>query len=248
MKPIKKILLIISRKMRDSFLDLLPIILVIFFFQAFVLQQGIPDFKQLLFGSFLVWLGLMFFIEGLEMVLFPIGNTLAVSLSKKGNFALILTFAFLLGFSTVIAEPALLAISEEATRIVFEANLIDPQRTSPEQFSLGLRVSVALAVGCAILIGMIRIAKGWPIQWVIIPGYIAVIVVTLIAPKEIIGIAFDSGGVATSTITVPLITALGIGFASTIKGRNPMVDGFGLIGIAVMLPMLFVMLYGLVML
>jgi hypothetical protein len=141
-----------------------------------------------------------------------------------------------------------LAISEEATRIVFEANLIDPQRTSPEQFSLGLRVSVALSVGFAILIGIIRIAKGWPIQWVIIPGYIAVIVVTLIAPKEIIGIAFDSGGVATSTITVPLITALGIGFASTIKGRNPMVDGFGLIGIAVMLPMLFVMLYGLVML
>jgi hypothetical protein len=113
-------------------------------------------------------------------------------------------------------------------------------------YAMGLRITVALSVGVAILVGLVRILKGWPIQYLIIGGYIAVMIITAFAPKEIVGIAYDSGGVTTSTVTVPLVTALGVGLASTIRGRNPLVDGFGLIAFASLLPMIFVMLYGMV--
>lgn len=227
-------------------MDLLPIILVVTFFQLVILQQPFPDFKEILFGSILVLFGLMLFIEGLELALFPLGNSMAYALTKKGSVLWILVFAFALGFSTTIAEPALIAVAQEAGRVSSEASLISNDPDSIDAFALGLRLSVAFSVGIAILLGVFRILKGWPLHYLIIGGYLLVIIMTAIAPKEIIGIAYDTGGVATSTITVPLVTALGVGLASSIKGRNPFSDGFGLIALAVMVPMIFVMAYGLI--
>ncbi|HAH03070.1 MAG TPA: DUF1538 domain-containing protein, partial [Vibrio sp.] len=158
----------------------------------------------------------------------------------------LLTFAFCLGFGTTIAEPALTAVAAEAAEVAAEGGVIPNSLDEREQYADGLRFTVALSVGIAILLGVLRILKGWPIQYMIIGGYIGVVVLTAFAPENIIGIAYDSGGVTTSTITVPLVTALGVGLASAIKGRNPMIDGFGLIAFASLLPMMFVMVYGMV--
>jgi hypothetical protein len=231
-------------KLRSAFLDLLPIILVVTFFQLVILRQPFPQFGEIVFGSFLVLIGLMLFIEGLEMGLFPIGESMAYALAKKGNLFWLMFFSFALGFSTTVAEPALIAVTQEAARVSADANLIDSSQESKENYALGLRLSVAFSVGLAILIGVLRILKGWPIYYLIIGGYILVMLVTLIAPQEIIGLAYDLGGVTTSTITVPLVTALGVGLATVIKGRNPLIDGFGLIAFASLLPMIFAMLYG----
>lgn len=239
-----KLLRSVLVKLKISFLDLLPIVLVVAFFQAVVLQQPIPNWPEVLIGLIFVVIGLMLFVEGLEIGLFPIGENLSYDLAKKGSLFWLLAFSFLLGFSTTIAEPALIAVAKEAAKIALEANLIQPEMES--SYALGLRFSVAFSVGLAILIGILRIIKGWPIYYLIIGGYILVIVITLFAPEEIIGIAYDAGGVTTSTITVPLVTALGVGLASVIQGRSPLTDGFGLIAFASLLPMIFVMLYGMI--
>lgn len=232
-------------KLKAAFTDLVPVILVIGFFQVAVLRQPLPDFGDVVLGSILVVVGLMLFVEGLEMGLFPIGEAMANSLTRKGSIFWLLTFSFALGFSTTIAEPALIAVADEAARVASTADLIDKSEDSLKAYSMGLRLSVALAVGAAILLGVLRILKGWPIWALIIGGYVGVMVMTLFAPKEIIGIAYDAGGVTTSTITVPLVTALGVGLASSVRGRNPMIDGFGLIAFASLTPMIFVMAYGL---
>ncbi len=224
--------------------DLAPIAIVIAFFQIFILQQPIPNMTNLIVGSFLVVIGLTFFIYGLEMGLFPIGESMAFAFARKGNVFWLLLFAFCLGFGTTIAEPALIAVSKKAARIASEAGVIEANAAAINQYAQGLKFTVAFSVGLAALIGVLRIIKGWPIQWIIMGGYVLVVLMTLIAPKEIIGIAYDSGGVTTSTITVPLMTALGIGLASSIKGRNPMLDGFGLIALASLTPIIFVMAYG----
>ena len=156
-------------------------------------------------------------------------------------------FAFCLGFGTTIAEPALTAVTAEAAEVAAEGGVIPNNEQDMENYADGLRLTVAVSVGLAILLGVLRILKGWPIHYMIIGGYIGVVILTDFAPQNIIGIAYDSGGVTTSTITVPLVTALGVGLASAIKGRNPMVDGFGLIAFASLLPMMFVMIYGMVM-
>jgi hypothetical protein len=144
-----------------------------------------------------------------------------------------------------VAEPALIAIAKQAGTIAADAGLLDPNPEVVERYSLGLRLSVAASVGFAILIGVIRILKGWPIYYLIIGGYILVMIITTFAPEEIIGLAYDAGGVTTSTITVPLVTALGVGLSTSIKGRSPLTDGFGLVAFASLLPMMFVMIYGL---
>jgi len=231
---------------RSSVRDLLPIILVVAFFQLFVLQQPIPNLENILIGTFLVVLGLTFFIQGLEMALFPIGETLAYGFARKGSLAWLVIFAFGLGFGTTIAEPALIAVAEEASEVAARAGVIEEQEEAMEDYALGLRMTVALSVGLAIAVGVIRIVKGWPIHYLIIAGYLGVVIMTAFAPPEIIGIAYDSGGVTTSTVTVPLVTALGVGLASSIKGRNPMTDGFGLIAFASLTPMIFVMVYGII--
>jgi len=227
-----------------SFRDLVSIIIVIAFFQLIVIKQPIPHFQTLLAGTLLVMLGLTLFVKGLQIGLFPIGETLAYELARKGSVFWLLVFAFALGFGTTIAEPALIAVANEAANVAANGGMIAMDNSSKASYALGLRFTVALSVGVAIMLGVIRIIKGWPIQYVIISGYIGVVIMTAIAPDEIIGIAYDSGGVTTSTITVPLVTALGVGLASSIKGRNPMVDGFGLIALASLTPMIFVMAYG----
>jgi len=230
--------------MLSSLRDLAPIVLVIAFFQLVVLQQPIPNLGQLLGGLALVVMGLTFFVYGLEMGLFPIGETMAYAFARKGSLLWLVLFAFALGFGTTIAEPALIAVADEAAAVAAGGGLIADELAARESYALGLRYTVAISVGAAIVIGVIRILKGWPIQWLIIGGYLGVVVMTVFAPAEIIGIAYDAGGVTTSTITVPLVTALGVGLASSIRGRNPMTDGFGLIAFASLTPMIFVMGYG----
>ena len=230
--------------MLGSLRDLLPIILVILFFQFLVLQQPLPNIGQILIGVLFVVLGLTFFIHGLEQGLFPIGESMASALARKGSLFWLVVFAFALGFGTTVAEPALIAVAAEAAAVAAEGGMIDSTESARKSYASGLRYTVAFSVGLAIVIGVIRILKGWPVQWLIIGGYVVVVIMTMFAPKEIIGIAYDSGGVTTSTITVPLVTALGVGLASSIRGRNPMIDGFGLIAFASLTPMIFVMAYG----
>nr|WP_083939948.1 DUF1538 domain-containing protein [Grimontia sedimenti] len=232
--------------MLGSLKDLLPIILVIGFFQIIVLQQPLPDSLSILIGLVLVVMGLTFFVFGLEMGLFPIGESMAHSLARKGSVFWLVVFAFLLGFGTTIAEPALTAVAAEAAEVAAEGGMIAMTEDAQSSYANGLRITVALSVGFAIVLGVLRILKGWPIHRIIIGGYILVVIMTAFAPRYIIGIAYDSGGVTTSTITVPLVTALGVGLATVIKGRNPMVDGFGLIAFASLSPMIFVMVYGMV--
>lgn len=229
-----------------SLRDLMPIILVIAFFQLVVLQEPLPNLVSILFGLLLVVFGLTFFIFGLEMGLFPIGESMAQAFARKGSVFWLLIFAFCLGFGTTVAEPALTAVAGEAAEVAAEGGMIANDTLAMEEYANGLRYTVALSVGIAIMVGVLRILKGWPIQYMIIGGYIGVVILTMFAPPSIIGVAYDSGGVTTSTITVPLVTALGVGLASAIKGRNPMIDGFGLIAFASLLPMMFVMVYGMV--
>jgi uncharacterized membrane protein (DUF2068 family) len=228
----------------DSFRDLLPIILVIAFFQGLVLRQPIPDLGGLLSGTLLVLAGLSLFVRGLELGLFPLGESMAYAFARKGSLFWLLAFAFALGFGTTVAEPALIAVAKEAAQVAAEGGVIANRPDARAAYATGLRLTVALSVGFAIAVGVLRIIRGWPIQYLIIGGYLGVVVMTAFAPAEIIGIAYDSGGVTTSTITVPLVAALGVGLASSIKGRNPMVDGFGLIAFASLTPMIFVMGYG----
>ncbi|EGU35922.1 putative PTS system mannose-specific, factor IIC [Vibrio ichthyoenteri ATCC 700023] len=246
MLEMKQALGALLRAMLGSFRDLMPIIVVIAFFQLVVLQEPLPNLVSITFGLLLVVLGLTFFIFGLEMGLFPIGESMAQAFAKKGSVLWLLIFAFCLGFGTTVAEPALTAIADEAAEVAAEGGMIINNDSSREAYANGLRLTVALSVGVAIVLGVLRILKGWPIQTMIIGGYIGVVILTVFAPESIIGVAYDSGGVTTSTITVPLVTALGVGLASSIKGRNPMIDGFGLIAFASLLPMMFVMVFGMV--
>jgi len=234
----------IYRRVSESGKDLAPIVAVVAGFQILVLRQPFPDLLGILSGTFLVLLGLTLFIEGLEMGLFPIGETMAYSFVRKGNLFWLLVFAFGLGFSTTVAEPALIAVAKEAALIAEQAGLLEPKEEARNAYALGLRFTVAISVGLAITLGVFRILKRWPIHYFIIGGYVVVILMSMVAPAEIIGIAFDSGGVTTSTVTVPLVTALGVGLASSLLHGNPMVDGFGLIAFASLFPMIFVMAYG----
>ncbi len=213
--------------------DLAPIILVIAFFQVVVLQQPFPNLANVLVGLLCVIAGLTLFIQGLESGLFPLGEEIAQEFANKG-------------FGTTVAEPALIAVAAEAAEVAAEAGFIAATDAARADYAFNLRMVVAVSVGIAILLGVVRILKGWPIHRLIIGGYVLVTFMTLFAPDEIVGVAYDSGGVTTSTITVPLVTALGVGLARSIRGRNPMVDGFGLIAFASLTPMIFVLGYGMV--
>ena len=237
-------LIIILKKLKEAIADLVPIIIVIVFFQVVVIQQPFPEIIEIIIGVLFVVVGLMLFVEGLETGLFPIGETMAYALAKKGSMLWLLIFSFTLGFSTTIAEPALIAVAKEASVIASGADLISGDLESMSNYALGIRLSVAFSVGLAIVLGVLRILKGWPLYYLIIGGYIIIMLITMVAPKEIIGLAYDAGGVTTSTITVPLVTALGVGLASVIKGRSPLIDGFGLIAFASLLPIISVLIFG----
>lgn len=226
--------------------DLTPILFIVAFFQIVVLQKPFDNITELAIGFGFVLVGLALFVRGLEMALFPLGETLANALATRGSLSLLLIFSFGLGFGTTVAEPALIAVGEEATRVMAAAGVIEADPASQKTYANALRYTVAVSVGTSLVIGVFRILKGWPIHWLIIGGYVVVVLLTPIAPREIIGIAYDSGGVTTSTITVPLVTSLGVGLAQVIRGRNPMVDGFGLIAFASLMPIIFVLLFGLV--
>ena len=234
----------LPRFLSGSARDLTPIVLVIALFQLIVLRQPFPNLGSVLIGLALVLLGLAFFVRGLDLGLFPLGESMAYAFARKGSLGWLLAFSFALGFGTTAAEPALIAIAAEAAAVAADAGAIADNDEARLRYALGLRLTVAVAVGVAIVIGVLRILSGWPIHLMIAAGYLLVVVTTVFAPEEIIAIAYDSGGVTTSTITVPLVTALGVGLASSIEGRNPVVDGFGLIAFASLTPIVFVMLYG----
>ena len=246
MKESDYLLPTILRRLAGSVQDLAPIILVIAFFQIVVIQQPFPNLWNVVTGLACVVVGLALFIQGLESGLFPIGEALAQGFARKGSVFALLAFAFCLGFGTTVAEPALIAVAGEAASVASEAGVIQDNDSARDSYALRLRMVVAFSVGVAIVLGVFRILKGWPIHYLIIGGYLLVTVMTVFAPPEIVGIAYDSGGVTTSTITVPLVTALGVGLASSIRGRSPMVDGFGLIAFASLTPMICVMGYGMV--
>ncbi len=219
--------------LKESFRDLLPIILVIMFFQLAIIQTVPENWLSTTIGLAIVGVGLAVFLLGLEVGIFPVGEGLASDFARKGSTKWIVIFAFMIGFGTTVAEPALIVIAQKAASI--SSGRID---------AFTLRMVVAFSVGFAIVLGVWRIIKGHPIHYYIITGYVMVVAATAFAPKEIVGLAYDLGGVTTSTVTVPLVAALGIGLASTIKGRNPVLDGFGLIAFASLTPMVFVQFYG----
>ncbi|RLA48953.1 MAG: DUF1538 domain-containing protein [Gammaproteobacteria bacterium] len=230
--------------------DVLPIAAIIFGFQFFVLRQKPANLSEILWGFVWVLAGLSLFLLGLEWCLFPLGRLMAEQLTDPvfvqstlnagetaadinwTHYYWVYIFAFLIGFSTTIAEPSLIAVAIKANEVSGGAIGI-----------WGLRISVALGVAVGISLGCYRIVVGDPIHWYIMGGYIIVVLQTSVAPKIIIPLAYDSGGVTTSTVTVPLVAALGLGLSETVPGRNPLIDGFGLIAFASLFPILSVMAY-----
>jgi hypothetical protein len=227
-----------------SIRDISPVVLVIAFFQIVVLRQPAGELLGLIEGVLFVLVGLTLFVYGLELALFPVGEALAYELARKGSFILLLVFAFLLGFGTTLAEPALTAVASEAARTAAGGGTIPDTDAARTGYALGLRVTVALAVGFALTLGVTRIVLAWSLPVLVIAGYALVLALSFVAPPETLGIAYDSGGVTTSVITVPLVTALGIGLASSIAGRNPMSDGFGMLILVLITPAIFVLAYG----
>lgn len=232
------------RSLGGSIRDLLPVIAVIAFFQLFVIGGALPDLLGVAVGLVCVVVGLTLFVFGLELGLFPIGESMAHALARKGSLAWLIAFAFTLGVATTLAEPTLIAVAGEAAAMAASEGLIADSDTARDDYALELRLVVALAVGCAIVLGVVRIIKGWPLHHLVIGGYVIVLIMTTWAPEELVGVAYDMGGVTTSTITVPLVTALGIGLAMSIEGRNAVLDGFGLIAFASLMPMVFVLGFG----
>ncbi|NAX33656.1 DUF1538 domain-containing protein, partial [Vibrio sp. V29_P1S30P107] len=213
--------------------NLLPIVAVVLFFQLVILHQVPENVASMAFGLLIVAIGVALFLQGLELSIFPVGKSLANQFARRGSLSILLAFGFAMGFSAVVAEPALIAVAEQAQTI--SDGRID---------GLTLRLLVASSVGLVISLGVFRTIMGYPLHWFMIIGYLLVVTVTYFAPEEIVGLAYDSGGVTTNIVTVPLIAAMGIGLASSIRGRNPLIDGFGLVALAVMVPMISVQLYG----
>jgi len=240
---LKDSLIVLAKDALASLRNLLPIVIVISVFQVFVFRESVSGLMSMAIGGFLIVAGLTFFIFGLQLALFPIGEGLAHALAKKGNVFWLVVFAFTLGFGTTIAEPALIAVAAEAANVAAGAEAIASSIEAKDSYATGLRITVALAVGVALVVGVLRILANVSLPIMIISGYILVVLITTVAPDEIVGIAFDCGGVTTSTVTVPLVAALGVGLASSVKGRNPMTDGFGLIAFASLTPILFVLVY-----
>ncbi|MGB0721845.1 MAG: DUF1538 domain-containing protein [Gammaproteobacteria bacterium] len=235
-------------------LDVVPILAIILGFQLFVLRKPLPNPRKLALGFFYVLLGLAFFLDGLELALFPLGELMAQQLTAPEfiarfhegaeavledptllgwwDYRWVYGFAFAIGFATTIAEPSLLAVAIKANQVSGGAVGV-----------WGLRIAVAFGVGIGIALGSFRIVTGTPLHAYIMAGYVLVVVQTVFAPKVIIALAYDSGGVTTSTVTVPLVAALGLGLAGTVPGRSPLLDGFGLIAFASLFPMITVMAY-----
>lgn len=221
--------------LRHSFNNLLPIILVVGVFQALVIRQVPDGLLGMVIGLGIVVFGVAIFLQGLELGIFPVGKNLSNNFARRGSLPLLMIFGFSLGFAAVIAEPALIAVAEQAETI-----------SEGRINAFTLRLLVAFSVGLVVALGVVRTLLGQPLHWYMIVGYLLVVTVTFFAPEEIVGLAYDSGGVTTNIVTVPLIAALGIGLATAIKGRNALAHGFGLVALAVMVPMIAVQFYGIV--
>jgi hypothetical protein len=221
--------------LNHSFRNLLPIILVVSVFQFLIIRQVPDGWLAMTIGLLVVVLGVALFLQGLELGIFPIGKNLSNEFARKGSLPLLMIFGFCLGFSAVIAEPALIAVAQQA-------ELISEGRIS----GWILRLLVATSVGLVVGLGVVRILVGHSLHWYMIIGYLLVVAVTFFAPEEIVGLAYDSGGVTTNIVTVPLIAALGLGLAMSLRGRNALIHGFGLVALAVMVPMISVQLYGII--
>lgn len=228
--------------------DVAPIVLMVVFFQVVVLRKSIPRLKSVLIGVVHVILGLTLFLIGLEKALFPVGEAMARQLSHPDfivgagveyltadwkEYGWVYLFGASIGFATTIAEPSLMAVAYKANEV--SAGTID---------KLGLRIVVAIGVAVGIALGCFRIITGTPLYLYILAGYVVVVIQTFYAPKKIIALAYDSGGVTTSTVTVPIVAALGLGLAKTVPGRDPALDGFGLIAFASLFPIISVLAYG----
>jgi len=232
----------------STIMDVLPIIVIIFGFQYLVIRRHMPKLRNVVIGMIYVIVGLSLFLIGLQEALFPLGKLMAKQLTDPAfltktsqtvntvlqwyDYYWVYIFAAAIGFSTTIAEPSLIAVA-------LMANQVSGGSISKN----GLRVAVAIGVAFGITLGVFRIVTGTPLHYYIIVGYIIVVIQTFFVPKTIVGLAYDSGGVTTSTVTVPLVAALGLGLASTIPGRNPLLDGFGLIAFASLFPIMSVMFY-----
>jgi len=221
-------------------------VVVVVLFQTLVFRQPLPNLIPLVGGLALVIVGLTLFVFGLEIGLFPIGESMAHDFARKGSLGWLIAFAFSLGFGTTFAEPALIAVANKAAQLAAVDALPGEAAAIEQRYALTLRMTVAVAVGVALIVGVLRIALGWKIHRLFIASYLLVLVLTPLAPSQFVAVAYDSGGVTTSTITVPLTAALGVGLASSIKGRNPLLDGFGLIAFASVTPIVFVLLMGIV--
>jgi hypothetical protein len=232
------------RMLLGTIRDLMPVVLVVVFFQGAVLQLPLAPLVSLVQGTLLVLGGLVLLVYGLELALFPLGEAMADALARRGSFLWLVAFAFLLGFGTTFAEPALRAVAAEAARAAAGSGAIDHTPEATAGYARGLRFVIALAVGTALTLGVTRIVLGWPLPAILLTCYALVVLITFFAPPGIIGIAYDSGVVTTSIITVPLVTALGIGLASALPGRNPLSDGFGNIALVMVVPMIFVLAHG----
>jgi hypothetical protein len=235
-----------SHPLWNSLRDLLPIIVTVALFQSFVFRQPLENLGQVLVGLVFVIVGLSLFVVGLKIGLFPLGEQMAHDFARKASVPWLIAFAFSLGFGTTFAEPALIAVAGKAAELA--AHDPEPERQQALQagFAFTLRITVAVAVGVALVLGVLRIVLGWQLHYLMIGGYLLVLLLTPFAPSEFVAVAYDSGGVTTSTITVPLTTALGVGLASSIKGRHPMLDGFGMIALASLSPIIFVLVLGMI--
>jgi hypothetical protein len=242
----KKLATNILRPFGSSVRDLFPIVAVLAFFQIVVFRQPLQNFDQILIGFCFVCVGLTLFVYGLELGLFPLGEQMAYAFAKKRVVTWLIVFAFALGFGTTFAEPALIAVAGKAAELSSLEAPQEQQQTLRDSYSLALRTTVAISVGLALVLGVLRILFGWRLHYLIIGGYALVMILTPFAPSSIVAIAYDSGGVTTSTITVPLTTALGVGLASSIRGRSPLLDGFGLIALASLTPIILVLVFGMV--
>jgi len=248
MIELSSILILFFETLLSTVRDVLPIVIIIFGFQLAVLRRPVAHWHQVLLGFVYVVLGLSLFLMGLELALFPLGESMAAQLTaidflfgadetvpdqvRWTEYYWVYVFSAAIGFSTTVAEPSLIAVAIKANQV--SAGIIKVN---------GLRIAVALGVAFGIALGSYRIVAGDPLHYYILAGYIVVVVQTYFAPKSIVPLAYDSGGVTTSTVTVPIVTALGLGLASTVPGRNPMLDGFGLIAFASLFPMITVMGY-----
>lgn len=236
----------LSGALIGTFWDVLPIVVILLVFQFLVIRRQPPRGRELIVGFAYVLVGLTLFLVGLREALFPLGQTMARQLTSPGfisasfaaavprwlDYAWVYAFAAAIGFSATVAEPALIAVSIKAEKI-----------SGGAISSFGLRVAVAVGVAFGVALGAFRIVSGTPLIFYIVAGYVIVMIQTLRAPKMIIPLAFDSGGVTTSTVTVPVVAALGLGLASTIPGRSVLIDGFGLIAFASVFPIIAVLGY-----